>query len=88
MSQTSGSATIYFNTKGENQVNISLNSQQPLGIIGILCRYPHTWPHSTKHLGKKLRLEIKQSRTILLLPPYISLPSNKYNEGNDLVLSS
>lgn len=36
------SATIYFNTKGENQVNISLNSQQPLGIIGILCRYLST----------------------------------------------
>lgn len=71
MSQTSGDATIYFNTKGENQVNISLNSQQPLGIIGILCRYlSSTWPHSTKHLGKA-EAEIKQSRTILLLPPYI-----------------
>lgn len=56
--------------KGKNQVNISLNSQQPLSVTSILCRYlSHTWPHSTKHLDKA-EAQIKQRR-ILLLPPYL-----------------
>lgn len=77
MSQTSGSATIYFNTKGEKSSKHFTEQSAALGYHWHpvdTCQ--HTWPHSTKHLGKA-EAEIKQSRTILLLPPYISLPSNK-----------